>query len=67
MAPEPSASTASAAMTTWRFDAPPGATFRVSLDMRVQGSRHWGRAGSLVVLERGEPVVRSSFKTWLSP
>ena len=67
MEPEPSSSTASGAVTIWEFDVPPGDTFGLSLDMHVRGDRHWGRAGSLVVLDNGTPVARSSFKTWLSP
>jgi hypothetical protein len=67
MLPEPSASTASDATTIWHFDAPPGDTFGLSLDMQVRGGRHWGRAGALTLVEDRKPIARASFKSWLSP
>jgi hypothetical protein len=48
-------------------DPPPGDTFVLSLDMQVQGGRHWGRAGAVSVVEDGRPVARAAFKTWLAP
>jgi hypothetical protein len=65
--PEPSDSTASAATAIWTFTPPPGDTFVLSLDMQVQGGRHWGRAGAVSVVEDGRPVARAAFKTWLAP
>jgi hypothetical protein len=66
--PEPANATATEARTIWTFDPPPGETFTLSLDMRVQTSRHWGRTGDVELLDpSGVPVVRVSFKTWLAP
>ena len=31
----------------WQFDPPPGDTLEISVDMQVQGGRHWGRTGAV--------------------
>ena len=52
----------------WTFDPPDGDTLVVSVDMQVQYGRHWGRAGTVSLLDdQAKPVVTTSFKTWLSP
>jgi hypothetical protein len=66
--PQPSSATSTEDELIWKFDPPPGDTLEVSLDMQVQGGRHWGRSGHVTVLDdSGQPVVSVSFKTWLVP
>ncbi len=66
--PEPSESTGTPDVVVWRFRPPPGDTLRVSVDMQVQGGRHWGKSGSVAVLDdAGDPVVRVHLTTWLAP
>jgi hypothetical protein len=36
--------------------------------MQVQGGRHWGRSGTVALLDdAGAPLVTVRFKTWLAP
>ena len=57
-----------ASQVQWTFDPPDGDTLVVSVDMQVQFGRHWGRAGTVSLLDdQAKPVVTASFKTWLSP
>jgi hypothetical protein len=66
--PEPSSATSTEDDIIWTFHQPPGDTLEVSLDMQVQGGRHWGRSGHVSVLdESGQPAVSVDFKTWLVP
>jgi hypothetical protein len=40
----------------------------ISVDMQVQGGRHWGRTGTVAVLDDdGSALVHVDFKTWLAP
>jgi len=66
--PQPSSETSDASQVQWTFDPPDGDTLVVSVDMQVQAGRHWGRAGTVSLLDdQAKPVVTASFKTWLSP
>lgn len=66
--PTPASATATEDSSVWRFEAPPGDTLQVAFDMQVQGGRHWGRKGTVAVLDdNGSPIVQVGFKTWLSP
>jgi len=66
--PEPSESTATDQSVIWRFSTPPTDTFTITVDMQVQGGRHWGRTGSAAVLaDDGSALVQVTFKTWLVP
>jgi hypothetical protein len=66
--PQPSSATATAADVIWRFDPPAGDTLEISVDMQVQGGRHWGRTGTVAVLDDGgSALVHVDFKTWLAP
>jgi hypothetical protein len=67
ISPDPTSSTATSTAVIWRFDPPPGRDLTVSVDMQVQGGRHWGRAGSVSLLDDGATVAHVSFHTWLSP
>ncbi len=52
----------------WEFDPPPsGGPLAISLDARVEPGIQWGRDGEVQVLDGGEPVVGSSFHTWVTP
>ena len=46
-----STATATDDVVIWQFDAPPGDTLQVSVDMQVQGGRHWGRSGTVTLLD----------------
>jgi hypothetical protein len=66
--PQPTGATATADDVIWRFEHPPGDTLEVSVDMQVQAGRHWGRSGTVAVLDdTGSPIVQVQFKTWLAP
>jgi hypothetical protein len=66
--PEPSSSTTTPDAVIWRFDAPRGDTFVMSLDLEVQGGRHWGRSGTVTVSDSsGDQLVKTTVKTWLAP
>jgi hypothetical protein len=66
--PTPASATATPQDVIWRFDPPPGDTLEISVDMQVHGGRHWGRAGTVTVLDgAGSPLVHVHFKTWLVP
>jgi hypothetical protein len=68
--PEPASSTTTNDATLWRFDPPRGETFVASLDLQVQGGRHWGRTGTVTVSDgtgAGGRTLSSTFKTWLAP
>jgi len=64
--PEPSSSTSTQDAVIWRFDAPRGDRFVMSLDLQVQGGRHWGRSGTITVSAGNQPV-ETTVKTWLAP
>ena len=66
--PEPTSATATDDAVIWQFSPPPGDTLEVSVDMQVQGGRHWGRSGTVALLaDTGRPLVTVGFKTWLVP
>lgn len=65
--PEPASETGNAQELVWHFDPPAGDTLVVSLDMQVQGGRHWGKSGYVAVRERGRSLARATFTTHLAP
>ena len=66
--PEATAGHTSELATTWRFDQPHGTTFVMTIDMQVQGGRHFGREGFVTVRDHGDDTVaHATFKTWLAP
>jgi hypothetical protein len=66
--PAPATATATGDVVIWQFTRPPGDTLEISVDMQVQGGRHWGRSGAVALLDdTGAPLVAVRFKTWLAP
>jgi hypothetical protein len=66
--PQPSSEAATASRLEWTFDPPDGDTLVVTVDMQVQYGQHWGRSGTVTLLDdQGKPAVTTSFKTWLAP
>ena len=68
VSPAPSSESRTPDEVIWEFDPPPGGgPLAVSLDARVEPGIQWGRDGEVQVLDGGEPVVGSSFHTWVTP
>ena len=66
--PQPSSENSNGSTVVWRFDQPEGTKFVVSLDMSVQSGRHWGRSGSVTLLDESHHhTARVTFTTWLAP
>jgi hypothetical protein len=66
--PQPDSETSTGRTIVWRFDSPPTNTFVVTVDMEVQQARHWGRSGTVAVLDsEGHTLAQTSFTTWLAP
>jgi hypothetical protein len=66
--PQPSSENSNGSDAIWRFDRPEGTTFVVSVDMQVQSGQHWGRSGSVTLLDASHHrTARVTFKTWLVP
>jgi hypothetical protein len=66
--PQPDSETSTAHNVRWQYDTPPTDTFVVTVDMEVQQARHWGRSGTVALLDTdGHTLARTSFTTWLAP
>jgi hypothetical protein len=66
--PEPDQERSTESSVLWQFRQPPTDTFSVSVDMEVQKGKHWGRSGSVAVLDAdGRTLARTTFTTWLAP
>lgn len=66
--PEASGGSSTPVSAAWEFDRPRGPAFEFSLDMQVQGGKHFGRSGLVVVRDHGDgATARATFKTWLAP
>jgi hypothetical protein len=66
--PQATEETSTSTAVRWRFNQPPTDTFSVSVDMSVQKGEHWGRSGSVAVLDTaGHTLARTTFTTWLAP
>jgi hypothetical protein len=66
--PAPSSETADGRDVIWQFDPPPGKTLVISLDMEVQGGRHFGKSGHVVVDDAtGDRLASATFTTHLAP
>ena len=64
--PDAAAATQDGEMVIWEFDPPPGDTFRLSLDARIEPGVQWGRDATTVV-EVGGDVVSLTYRTWVLP
>ena len=52
--PDPAAATQDGEMVIWEFDPPPGDTFRLSFDARIEPGAQWGRDATTEVEIDGE-------------
>jgi hypothetical protein len=64
--PDPAASTQDGEMVIWEFDPPPGDTFRLSFDARIEPGVQWGRSATTEVELDGE-VMSMTYRTWVMP
>jgi hypothetical protein len=64
--PDPAASTQDGEMVIWQFDPPPGETFRLSFDARIEPGVQWGRSATTQVEHDGE-VASLTYRTWVMP
>jgi hypothetical protein len=64
--PDPAAATQDGEMVIWEFDPPPGDTFRVSFDARIEPGAQWGRGATTEVEIDGE-VATLDYYTWVLP
>jgi hypothetical protein len=53
-------------MVIWEFDPPPGETFRLSFDARIEPSVQWGLEATTEVEHAGE-VASVTYRTWVMP
>jgi hypothetical protein len=64
--PDPAAATQTAEMVIWEFDPPPGETFRLSFDARIEPGAQWGRDATTEVEVEGV-IATLSYRTWVLP
>lgn len=64
--PDPTEATTEGDEVVWSFDAPPGHTFTLSLDTRIEPGVQWRRPGTTTVASDGE-VVAIDHPTWILP
>ncbi len=64
--PDAAAATQDGEMVIWEFDPPPGETFRLSLDARIEPSVQWGRDATTEVEVDGD-VATLTYRTWVLP
>jgi hypothetical protein len=64
--PDPAAATQDAEMVIWEFDPPPGDTFRLTFDARIEPGVQWGRPATTEVEIEGE-VATLTYRTWVMP
>jgi hypothetical protein len=65
--PQPTSETGDDQVLVWHFQPPRGRTLVVSLDMQVQGGRHFGKSGFVAVRRSGRDLARTTFTTYLAP
>jgi hypothetical protein len=65
--PQPAKETGTRELVIWEFDPPPGRTFRVSLDGRLEPTEHVSQSSSTSVLEGDVPVVTVHYTTRVVP
>jgi hypothetical protein len=64
--PDAAAATQDGDMVIWEFDPPPGETFRLSLDARIEPGAQWGRDATTEV-EIDGAIATLSYRTWVLP
>jgi hypothetical protein len=64
--PEPTGSTQDGEMVIWEFDPPPGETFRLAFDARIEPGAQWGR-DAITEVEVGGQVATLTYRTWVLP
>jgi len=64
--PDPSSSTRAGPELIWEFDPPPGDTFVLSFDARIEPGVQWGRDGRTAV-DVGEVQGEVDYHTWVLP
>jgi hypothetical protein len=64
--PDPASSTRDGAELVWEFDTPPGDTFVLALDARIEPGVQWGREGRTSV-DVGAGVGEVTYRTWVLP
>jgi hypothetical protein len=65
--PQPAKETGTPDLVVWEFDPPPGQTFRVSFDGRLEPTEHLSQRASTSVLEGDVPVVTVHYTTRVVP
>src|SRR3954453_9011593 len=66
--PDPESSTATGAYDLYEFEPPPGDTFILSTDTRVEPARQRGESGEASVLDdSGRPIVTVRYRTRIFP
>ncbi len=64
--PDPAAATQDGEMVIWEFDPPPGDTFRLSFDARIEPGAQWGR-DAVTEVEIDGSVASLAYRTWVLP
>jgi hypothetical protein len=64
--PDAAAATQDGEMVIWEFDPPPGDTFRLSFDARIEPGAQWGRDATTEI-EVGGEVATLTYRTWVLP
>jgi hypothetical protein len=64
--PDPAAATQDGDVVIWEFDPPPGETFRLIFDARIEPGVQWGRDATTEVEIAGE-VATLTYRTWVLP
>ena len=65
--PDPAAATQDGDMVIWEFDPPPGDTFRLSFDARIEPGAQWGRSATTEVELADGQVATLTYHTWVLP
>jgi hypothetical protein len=64
--PDAATATQDGEMVIWTFDPPPGETFRLSFDARIEPGAQWGRDAATEIEVDGD-VATLTYRTWVLP
>jgi hypothetical protein len=64
--PDAAAATQDGEMVIWEFGPPPGETFRLSFDARIEPGAQWGRDATTEIEVDGD-VAALTYRTWVLP